>query len=281
MPPSSAQARMYARHALEDVSLTPELDARILVAHALGVDATTLTFDEWRMLTPLEFETFNETVRRRSRGEPIAYITNVKEFWSLQLRTTPDALIPRPETELLVERLLVHCEHVQRPRVADLGTGCGAVAVALGSEIPAAQIVASDISFTSLKLAADNAQRLSLNNIELLLSDWLDAFQSESFQVIGANPPYIRDGDPCLDDITMQYEPRMALRGGTDGLNAIRRIVETAGRCLSSQAWLVFEHGSDQGQPARDMMRRAGFVQIATHRDLAGLERVTEGRKAV
>lgn len=226
-------------------------------------------------LGPQEEARWNELLARRLSGEPLAYLLGTAEFWSLTLRVTPDVLVPRPETELLVEQALT----TQAPgplRYADLGTGSGAIALALKKEQPSAFVVGFDKSAKALAVARSNAQALELD-VNLVASDWLNPVNGAQFDVIVSNPPYIRHGDPCLADDGLRYEPRLALVGGKDGLSALRAVVAQAATCLNDGGRLLLEHGFCQGPATAALLRDSGFTAIRTHADLAGHERVTEG----
>jgi release factor glutamine methyltransferase len=210
---------------------------------------------------------------RRARGEPIAYLVGTKGFWSLELEVTSGVLIPRPETELVVELALARLGDTDR--VLDLGTGSGAIALAIAKERPRCRVTASDVSATALDIARHNAARLSLD-ARFIESDWFSAIEGR-FDVIVCNPPYVAADDPHLGALV--YEPRGALVAGHDGLGALRRVIADAPQHLVESGALIVEHGSTQGTAVRELFARAGFVAIATHRDLAGHERVTAGRR--
>jgi len=221
---------------------------------------------------------------RRRRGEPVAYLLGRREFWGLELTVTPDVLIPRPDTELLVEVALALVDgesrpggraHSERPRLLELGTGSGAVAIALARERPALDVTATDLSERALAVARGNAARHRAE-VTFLHGDWFDAVTG-AFELIVSNPPYVRADDVHLRDLAS--EPRHALVAGADGLDAIRRIAAGAGGHLAAGGWLALEHGWDQGPAARRLLEEHGFGDVATHRDLAGHDRVTVGRR--
>lgn len=268
----------HAQEALADVPVAdPVLEASVLLAHILGKPRT------WLFAHP-EAEPGNKVcthfralIADRVAGAPVAYLTGEREFWSLPLQVTRHTLIPRPETELVVERALSVLD-TDRARAADLGTGSGAIASALARERPEWRIVATDASPEALRVARGNFDRLGLSRVEPRLGDWYRPLGHERFELIASNPPYIRDDDPHLAQGDPLHEPRAALVAGRDGLDALRRIICGAPGYLRSGGWLIVEHGWDQGVPVRALFRAAQFCAIRTHRDLAGHERVTEGR---
>lgn len=252
-------------------------DARALLREALGVDETHLAAHPEQILTREQGDRFAEWVRRRRAGEPVAYITGEREFYSLAFKVTPAVLIPRPETELLVEFALERVAASAPAGVLDLGTGCGCVAVAIARHRPRARVTATDISPEALAIARGNATRHGAS-IETIESDWLEALASRRFDLIVANPPYVAADDPHLDQGDLRFEPRAALVGGADGLACIRTIVADSRAHLESGGWLLVEHGHDQAARARARLNGAGFSAVFTARDLAGLERVSGGR---
>lgn len=234
-----------------------------------------------------EFEIEPETARlflelcaRRQAGEPVAYLTARKGFWSLDLAVSPATLVPRPETELLVQLALERIAVGATARVADLGTGSGAIALALASERAQARVVATDASPEALEVARGNAAANGLGNIEFRHGDWWAPLVAERFDLIASNPPYIALGDPHLEQGDLRFEPRMALASGPDGLDAIRTIVAGAPSHLCAGGWLLLEHGWEQGAAVRALLDTAGFRDVATFRDLEARERVTVGRRA-
>lgn len=255
----------------------PALEASLLLAHALGRPRTWLFAHPEEAVAPRLRERFAGLLARRLAGTPIAYLTGEREFWSLPIRVTPHTLIPRPETEMLIERAL-HLVKSAHARVADLGTGSGAVSAALASEHPGWHIVATDTSEAALATAQQNFSRLGLANCETRRGDWLAAVADDRFDLIASNPPYVADFDPHLAEGDVRAEPREALAAGPDGMDALRRIIKEAPHHLTLGGWLVLEHGWDQGSRVRELLHITGFDAILTSRDLAGLDRVTEGR---
>lgn len=222
-------------------------------------------------------DAFVDWIDRRVRGEPLAYITGEREFWSRRLQVTPDVLVPRPETELLVERALVLCE-AGSAQVLDLGTGSGAVALALAIERPTWRITATDASPAALAVAAGNARALNVCNCEFVSGSWYAPVQGRGFDLIVSNPPYIAPGDPALADPALRHEPQSALVSPPDGLTALREIIGGARMHLTAGGALALEHGNDQGPAVAEMLVRAGFSHVRCHADLAGHPRVTEAR---
>ncbi len=262
---------------LTGASETPWLDAELLLAHVLGESRTRLKSHPERAVDPRQVASYFEAVDRRAAGEPLAYLTGRREFWSLPLAVTPAVLVPRPETELVVERALALC---QKPSasVADLGTGSGAIAIALASERPGWKIVATDASEEALSVARGNAAALAPGRIEFLQGAWFAPLAGRRFDLIVSNPPYVADGDPVLAQPPLCHEPRSALVAGEDGLSCLREIIRDAPQHLHRGGWIVLEHGATQAADvARELVAR-GFGHVRSHRDLAGHERVTEGQ---
>ncbi|MEP6881651.1 MAG: peptide chain release factor N(5)-glutamine methyltransferase, partial [Dokdonella sp.] len=221
---------------------------------------------------------FRELMAARQRGEPVAYLIGQRGFWTLDLTVTPDVLIPRPETELLVELALERIPANADFQIADLGTGSGAIALALASERPCARIVATDASAAALSVASANAKRLEIPNVEFAEGDWCAALGSRSFDMIVSNPPYIAAADEHLALGDLRYEPAAALASGADGLDAIRRIVSDAPGFLKRGGWLLLEHGFDQAEHVRQMLEAQGFSEIRSWKDISAHDRVSGGR---
>ena len=257
------------------------IDAELLLAHALGASRAKLY--AWPELVPDADarERFERMVEARASGEPVAYLVGHREFWKLDLSVSRAVLIPRPETERLVELALERIAPDREMRVADLGTGSGAIALAIASERPRTHVLATDASADALAVARANAERFALRNVTFAQGDWCDALGDARFDVIVSNPPYIADGDPHLDAGDLPREPRSALASGSDGLDAIRRIVGCAPSHLEPGGWLLLEHGWDQAPRVRALLERERFGDIESARDDAGHERVTLGRARV
>lgn len=261
-------------------SPTPRLDSEVLLAHVLGFTRSQLYAQLERILTFEEINQFQQMLSRRQQGEPIAYLTGKREFWSMELQVTPDTLIPRPETELLVELALSKIPYSREVTIADLGTGSGAIALAIAKERPNAKIYAVDSSFAALTVAKMNANNLGLTNVYFLGADWLTAFAAETFDVIVSNPPYISSQDPHLTQGDVWFEPRAALVGDDDGLAAYRLITSEAKQILKAKGWILFEHGYEQACQVLDLLQAANFVELLNRRDLAGQNRVSLGQKS-
>jgi len=255
-------------------------EARLLLAHALGASRAQLVAHPERTLAGAVPDRFAALVARRAAGEPIAYLVGEREFWSLALHVTPAVLIPRPETEALIERALERLPRSEACSVLELGTGSGAIAIALARERPQARIVATDISEEALAVARDNAARHGVD-IAFVRGDWLDAVGAgRRFDLVVSNPPYVCTRDPHLGRGDLRFEPRVALDGGDDGLDCIRRIVREAREHLSPGGWLALEHGHDQAPACREILVAAGYGAVESCVDLAGLPRVCVGRRA-
>jgi release factor glutamine methyltransferase len=252
-----------------------DLDAAVLLAHVLGRSRTWLFAHAEVPVAADCGARFAALIERRAAGEPIAYLSGSKSFWTLELTVGPAVLVPRPETELLVERALALLP-LENVRAVDLGTGSGAIALALASERPLWRVTATDLSAQALALARANAFALG-RELELLEGDWLKCLPGRSFELIVSNPPYVPAEDPALAGLGVRYEPRLALEAGADGMEHLRRIARDAPRHLVPGGWLLLEHGEHQARGVRDELVARGFAQVRSHRDLAGHERMTEG----
>ena len=250
------------------------VDTQILLLNALARplhDRAWLLAHDTEVLTEAQQHNWDQALQRRLQGEPVAYITGRKDFFGLTLNVDARVLDPRPDTEILVEWALELLPSGQPTRVLDLGTGSGAVALALQHHRPAAQVTAVDASADALAVASANAQRLGLP-VQCVLSHWMDAVPGP-FELIVSNPPYVAEGDPHLSALT--HEPLSALSSGADGLDDIRQIIAQAPSRLAPGGWLLLEHGWDQAAPVQALLRKAGFVQVQSRRDLGGIERCT------
>ena len=279
--PRARGARVSAapsvRGALETSGLVP-VDARVLLAYVLGCDRAWLIAHAGDALTREQADAFFALAKRRRDGEPVAYLTGRREFWGLPLAVTPAVLIPRPETETLVEAVLARLSAGRVVRVLDLGTGSGAIALAIARERPQAQVVATDVSPDALEVARRNASRLDFANVEFVRSDWYDGVPPGPYDAIVSNPPYVADGDPHLSEGDLRFEPRAALTPGSTGLSALAAIVRGARERLAPGGVLAVEHGFDQHEAVRRLFDDAGLAAIDSLRDLAGTWRVVAGR---
>jgi release factor glutamine methyltransferase len=306
--------RLHSKQLISTLNLDPasaRIEVQCLLQAVLQVDRTHLLAHAEQALNNEQQSRFNELFDRRLKGEPIAYLIGEREFYGLSFKVSPATLIPRPETELLVELALQRIpsdeatSHSTRPskndvqvagypglsatlsrsrergggrgRVLDLGTGSGAIALSIADARPDAEVVAVDVSKAALKVAQFNAQRLNLGNVKLLHSNWFDAIHGERFDIVVSNPPYVAIGDAHLTLGDVRFEPRAALASGADGLEDIRHIVEQSKDHLNSKGWLLFEHGYDQAVQVRALLQHAGFDSVFSARDLAGIERVSGG----
>ena len=255
------------------------LDAEILLSHVLDEARSYLhAWPEKNLPTATQAQ-FNQLIIRRASGEPVAHLVGRREFWSLPLIVTTDTLIPRPETETLVALALEVIPTDVCLLVADLGTGSGAIALALAHERPRCRIVACDISPAAIEVAQSNARQLGIDNIEFHVGNWCEPLAGEQCDVIVSNPPYIPDADPHLDKGDVRFEPRSALVSGPEGLNDLENIAHCAHAHLQPGGWLLMEHGYDQGEAAARLLESTGFCEIADHPDDAGLSRVVTGKR--
>jgi release factor glutamine methyltransferase len=255
------------------------VDARVLLSGVLGRDAAYLIAHGDDALTAEQALTYDAWVARRANGEPVAYIIGHREFYGRTFRVTPDVLIPRPDTEVLVDVALQTLRATTDRRVLDLGAGSGCIALTLAAECAGAHVTGVDASQAALDVARANAAALNLQRVEWRMSDWFQALGARRYDVIVSNPPYIAAHDEHLGQGDLRYEPRVALTPGGDGLDAIRRIVRDSLDHLVPGGWLWFEHGHDQGPACRALLQQCGYEAIATHRDLASIERVTGGMR--
>lgn len=269
---------IIATRQLVEVSESPRLEAEVLLAAALNRPRSTLHAWPERMPEPEQAARFNAWLNRRRAGEPVAYILGRREFWSLELAVTPATLIPRPETELLVELALERLPANHPVTVADLGTGSGAIALALAVERPQARIVATDQSPAALAVARCNARRLKITRVEFRQGDWCTPLAGERFELIVANPPYVAAADPRWQEGELRFEPSAALISGEAGLDALRAIIAAAPDHLQPGGWLLLEHGYDQGEAVPALLQEQGLVEVSDHRDAAGLSRSSCGR---
>ncbi|WP_043766143.1 peptide chain release factor N(5)-glutamine methyltransferase [Algiphilus aromaticivorans] len=265
-----------AREQLAGRSDSAGLDAELLLAAALGKPRSFLYAWPDHQPTSSVRERFADSIRARAAGQPVAYTLGSKEFFGLDLAVTPAVLIPRPDTELLVEQVLERLDAGSTATIADLGTGSGAVALALARHLPAARVLGTDSSAEALKVARANARELRLE-VDFLRGDWCAPLGDASVDVLVANPPYVAEGDPHLAELAA--EPLAALVSGPEGLDALRTIIGQSPRVLRTGGWLVLEHGFDQGGAVRTLLAEAGFSGVTSARDLGGHERVSLGHR--
>ncbi len=259
-----------------EVTDSPKLDAELLLAFCLGKDRTYLFTWSDKELNSKEIRTFTELLQKRLDGHPIAHIVGYREFWGLNLKVSPDTLIPRPDTETLIEAVLA-LPLPSKPYIVDLGTGTGAIALALKSELASSHISALDQSAKALAVAEENAKNLNLN-IKLIQSNWFDELANCTFDCIVSNPPYIEESDPHLAQGDVRFEPITALTSGMDGLDDIRTIAKLAVEHLSTTGWLCIEHGYNQAEQVAEIFKENGFQNIQLKKDLGNNPRVTLGQ---
>jgi release factor glutamine methyltransferase len=259
-------------------SPTARLDAELLLAAALGKPRSFLHTWPERIVSTEAAQAFDGYLKRRRTGEPVAYILGLQGFWNIDLEVAPHTLIPRPETEMLVETALELLPGAIPHRLLDLGTGTGAIALSLAKDRAQWDVTAVDRVEEAVELAERNRQRLHLDNARVLRSHWFSAVQGQRFDLILSNPPYIASSDPHLVEGDVRFEPSSALVSGADGLDDLRLIVSQAPAHLEAGGWLLLEHGYDQGAAVRELLLEHGFEQIQTRRDLGDHERITFGR---
>jgi release factor glutamine methyltransferase len=267
-----------ATRRLEALSDSARLDAELLLARAIDMPRSYLFAHPEEPLDELTVGRFREALDRRLAGEPMAYITGIREFWSLEFMVTPATLVPRPETELLVDLALREIPRRADCHILDLGTGSGAIAIAIASERPLATVTATDVSPEALEVARQNARQLDVPNIEFLEGDWTEPLHGRTFNVVVSNPPYIRTGDDALD--ALHCEPRPALCAGNDGLDAIRILARDCGTLVEPGGVLLLEHGAEQRDSVAALLLEHGWSGVECRTDYAGLPRVTVARRS-
>ncbi len=279
--PSYRNVLQQAQAQLEPLAAdNARLEAETLLCHVLKQPRSHLYTWPDRTLEAEAQAAFEQLLQGRLEGTPMAYLTGQREFWSLSLKVGPGVLVPRPETETLVELALERLPPSQSWRIADLGTGSGAIAAALASERPELKIFATDASATALEIARTNFQSLGFDQIQSLLGNWCEPLLGQPpFHLILSNPPYIAEGDYHLTHPDLQAEPIQALTSGPDGLGAIRQIAQCAPALLAPEGWLLMEHGFDQAEAVRAILSAKGFTQIRTFPDLGGRDRITGGQR--
>lgn len=253
-------------------------EVNLLLQHVLGVNRAWLISHENDVLSVEKVTEFTALLSQRIAGEPIAYIVGQREFYGLNLKVTPDTLIPRPDTETLVEAALERITQNRLLTVLDLGTGSGAIALAIAKNRPQTQVTAVDASSSALTIAQENANQLQISNVQFLLGNWFESLAGKTFDMIVSNPPYIAAADPHLSQGDLRFEPASALASGEDGLDDIRMIVQQAAQYLNPNGWLMFEHGYNQADEVAKLLAEAEFIAIQHVQDLAGIARVTLGQ---
>ena len=279
-PITIKQALDIAQQQLSHLDDNTHLEAEILLSHVLECSRTRLHTWPEQVLTKPQADNYQALLARRLEGEPIAYITGQRGFWDMELGVTPDTLIPRPETERLVELALERIPADAHWQIADLGTGSGAIALAIARERPRCHVLATDLSPAALAVARDNAKRLGVSNIRFQNSHWFKHLDAGRFEMIVSNPPYIHPQDPHLSQGDLRFEPSSALRSGADGLEDIRHIARAARAYLSPPGWLLLEHGYDQGPTITTLLSDLGYEEISIYQDLSGNDRVSAGKWA-
>ncbi|UJP07407.1 MAG: peptide chain release factor N(5)-glutamine methyltransferase [Nitrosomonas sp.] len=254
------------------------IDARLLLQHVLDADHAFLLTHSDRILTAQQWDEFSHLIQRRMEGVPVAYLTGERDFYDLTLKVNAAVLIPRPETELLVELALQLIPPGQPWRILDLGTGSGAIALTIAKHRPRAQVTAVDLSPAAIAVCQSNAQNLHIQNLQFVIGSWFDELSGERFDLIVSNPPYVADNDPHLQQGDLRFEPAMALSAGDHGLSCISHIIDKAPDHLVNSGWLLLEHGYDQVSACRQLLQEKDFSNICSHPDLAGIMRVSGGQ---
>ncbi len=272
------EAQILLSQKLEVSNQEAKFETQLLLQHVLNVNRAWIISHENDSLQTNIHAVFEALLNLRLDGEPMAYILGSREFYGLNLMVTPDTLIPRPDTETLVEAALAKILEDTNPSILDLGTGTGAIALAIAKNRPKACVIAVDASNSALEVAKKNAQNLSINNIEFVLSNWFENLTNQRFDIIVSNPPYIEQNDVHLSQGDLRFEPISALASGTDGLDDIRQIINDCLIYLNTQGWLILEHGYNQASQVADLMADEGLTNIETIKDLSGNSRVTLGK---
>tara|TARA_B100001750_G_scaffold167671_1_gene136172 strand:+ start:287 stop:1138 length:852 start_codon:yes stop_codon:yes gene_type:complete len=278
---SSYSLILGGEKALNKISQTPRLDSELLLAKVLNVDRVQFYYKD---VFPKrkQIQAYELLLKQRMDGIPIAYLTGYKEFWSLLLKVNQDTLIPRPETEHLVQQSLVKLDNLHNNyQVLELGTGCGAAAIAIARERPQAKISATDVSVKALKIGKYNARNLKTNNIQFICSDWFSGISDQKFDLIISNPPYvdakkINDYEP----VTLSHEPKVALFADDHGISCIKEIIQKSIKFLKRHSWLIMEHGHDQSDLCKQLMQSSKFKEIHTTLDYSGIGRITAGQRS-
>ncbi|MBI1423363.1 MAG: peptide chain release factor N(5)-glutamine methyltransferase [Gammaproteobacteria bacterium] len=277
--PTLGQTTSDAAQLLASISDSPRLDAEVLIAHALQIPRARFITDPDLELTPQQCEAIDALIQRRAKGEPIAYILGNKHFWDLELTVSPAVLIPRPDTEVIVETALTLFPEDTAIDAIDLGTGSGAIAIAIAKARPGWHVCASDASKAALAIAIENAEHYQLHNLTLLQSHWFDELvKDKKYDLILSNPPYIPEHDPHLQQGDVRYEPQQALISGADGLDDIRHLIAESQHHLKPGGYLMLEHGYDQGERVYQLFVEQGYRDVQQRKDFGGHIRVTFGK---
>ena len=275
--PSIAQAIKAASQKLAESSDSARLDAEVLLCHVLNCAATHLLAWPEKELNEKQAVSFKQLIEQRLIGKPVAHLTGNKEFWSINFKVTEDTLIPRPDTETLVEFVLDNFSGQEKLNILDLGTGSGAIAISIASERPNWEIIATDISDKALTIARENAALNTITNVAFIQSNWFDQLGQKNFDLIISNPPYIARYDEHLSQGDVRFEPLTALVSGETGMDDIEKIASQSDQYLKTNGWLIFEHGYDQKQQVHDCLQKHHFKKIAQLNDLSGQARITAG----
>ena len=274
---SIQKAIQHGRELLTNKVHSPQQEASLLLAHSINKTKEFLIAHSDEAISDVSFQRYQEYLSRRAEGEPIAYIQQQKEFWSLDLKVSPAVLIPRPETELIIEIALGLLKDKDHANILDLGTGSGCIALALAKEKPAAHITACDNSSDCIDIAKINAQNLTLDNVTLITSNWFQSVQTNNFDIIISNPPYISKDDQDIECEVQKYEPKSALFSSNRGLDDLFHIINHAPKYLSANGTLLVEHGYKQGNDVRTQFNKCGYSNVHTLQDMQQHERVTQG----
>ncbi len=275
--PSIIEAQQWAKQQLAGGE-SPKVDAKVILQHVLQCNQTYLLTWPERALSAEQWQLYQTLVTKRVAGEPVAYIIGEREFWSLSLKVSPATLIPRPDTEVLVEQALKKVLNHADTHIVDLGTGTGAIALALASELPKAEVFASDLHEDAVNLAKYNASELGLSRVQVKQGSWFSPFAGQKFDLVVSNPPYIDPADPHLSQGDVRFEPSSALTAEQHGLADIDHIASHAPSYLKAGGWLLLEHGFDQKEAVQQLLTAKGFVEVFTEQDYGGMDRVTGGR---
>lgn len=262
-----------------DAQINARMEAEVLLAFTLKKSRTYLRTYPQQGIDPAVLGQFDKLIARRTKGEPVAYITGQREFWSMELITNEETLIPRPETELLVELALEKISQKNATHIAEIGTGTGAIALAIAREKPDCTVIAIDISQNALNVAKQNATRYALNNLHFHCGSWFEPVANDTFDIIISNPPYVAEDDPHLQQGDLRFEPLIALESGPDGLDAIRHLILKGQNRLAKGGWLLMEHGYDQREKIITLLHDAGYTNLSWHDDIYKLPRVILGQK--